>query len=103
MSGWERRIVWPVADAVAAGYEDHGDGCDAGDEERVVIGAADHFFEKQYFVLCRFCSISLDDMRGRIALLRSICVDLFFGDGDLATLRHVDVVATDGFHHGFGD
>ena len=35
-------LVGPVADAAAAGDEDHGDGRDAGHEEGVVIGAADH-------------------------------------------------------------
>ena len=37
-------LVRPVAYAVAAGDEDHRDGRDAGHEERVVIGAADHLF-----------------------------------------------------------
>ena len=77
------KFVRPVADAVAAGKEDHGDGGEAGHEERVVVGAADHFFARDALLLADVFE-KVDHVGG--GLRGSVGVDQLFYDSDLAPL-----------------
>ena len=86
-----------MADAVAAGDKNHGDGCDASHEEGVVVSTADHLFIGNAGFGADLFE-QLNNVRGR--LRGGVGVDEVFGDGDAATVAEIVAVAPDGMHDG---